>query len=66
VDSLKEYFFQGFEWENDVKFVKVNSINEVCYKKEDINIAKMIAEQKNANPASKIKHAIKKLLPFKI
>lgn len=66
VDSLKDYFFQGFEWENDVKCMKVNSINEVCYKKEDINITKMIAQQKNVNATSKIKHAIKKLLPFKI
>ncbi len=32
--SLKEYYFQGFEWQNNIQTQEVFEISEVCYSKD--------------------------------
>jgi|SRR6185436_18688866 len=65
VDSLKEYFFQGFEWENEVKRKKVASLIDVCYRRQDIMLKQVIPPKKKISTYNRIKHEVKKRLPFK-
>lgn len=46
IDSLKNYFFQGFEWEGSIVCQKVNTINELCFDRNDILIQKFISHKK--------------------
>jgi len=38
VDSLKEFFFQGFEWFDTISSKRVEAISDLCYNLKDINI----------------------------
>jgi hypothetical protein len=36
--AFKEYYFQGFEWSDEVKFRIVNDIDSLAFKTEDIKL----------------------------
>ncbi|MEP7167926.1 MAG: methyltransferase domain-containing protein [Bacteroidota bacterium] len=46
INSLKEYFIQGFEWIENVECVKVSSVNDVCYDRSNVAIQKFAEVQK--------------------
>lgn len=61
--ELKEFFFQGFEWDNTIEFHRVSSIDGVCFDTDSIRIAhrnefykdvseKSIPETKGKEPVS--------------
>jgi len=61
INSLKEYFFQGFEWKDEIKTKAVSSIDDVVYS-DDIsnNISSYIADK--ASILLRIKNIIKKYI----
>jgi FkbM family methyltransferase len=69
-NSLKKYFFQGFEWDGIVKIKKVQDINDVCYD-EDVfsNIEKALSYEPiscRARLKNKAKSVLRFLNPFLI
>jgi len=38
VNELKTYFFQGFEWDQNVTSQRVKSVSEVCYQADELMI----------------------------
>ncbi|MCG3164377.1 MAG: hypothetical protein POELPBGB_00131 [Bacteroidia bacterium] len=40
--QLREFFFQGFEWEKDFETIRVYDINDVCYDTSVLNITEII------------------------
>jgi len=48
INDLKEYFFQGFEWENEIISVQVNSLDKLCYNAHEISsIPRALAKENN-------------------
>jgi len=44
--QLRNYFFQGFEWEKDFSVTRVHDINDVCYNLSDINMTEIVDPDK--------------------
>ncbi|MDX2470599.1 MAG: class I SAM-dependent methyltransferase [SAR324 cluster bacterium] len=43
--ELKEYYFQGFEWDSEIKVKKADNLDQLLYNKEEIsNIPKLLVE----------------------
>jgi len=45
--ELKEYFFQGFEWSQEIKFKKVSDIGEVALSIEEMSLGQNSMKNKN-------------------
>ncbi|MFH2045591.1 MAG: methyltransferase domain-containing protein [Pseudomonadota bacterium] len=40
IKDLKQFFFQGFEWDGDIKFKKAESLEDITYNLMEINLQK--------------------------
>lgn len=58
--SLKQYFFQGFEWEDEINIRKVTHINEVVYDNEIFNRI-INVQDKGISCKQKLKNKVKYL-----
>lgn len=56
-NSLKNYFFQGFEWVDSIKLIKVNNISDVVYGEEIFSDIVKAPQQLSCK--SKLKNKIK-------
>jgi ubiquinone/menaquinone biosynthesis C-methylase UbiE len=63
VNSLKEYFFQGFEWFDKIESQKVNNINLLTY---DISKINMVVNKQQIPEIDLDKVPLKKLLKSRV
>lgn len=61
VDDLKEYLFQGFEWEGGIRLIKTLNISELCYLAAEIRLNKKRSASVGAVIRKKVKGVVGKL-----
>ena len=64
INDLKEYFFQGFEWNETITSQQVNHLDDLCYDLSSLPIAKYVAAQstKPQEKATSLKEKVKSKL----
>jgi len=65
INSMKNYFFQGFEWEGSINTKRVHSIEELAYQTKDIVLNRHEPTKLNYNLVSLkqlLKHRLREIL----
>ncbi|HSZ71256.1 MAG TPA: methyltransferase domain-containing protein [Cytophagaceae bacterium] len=62
IGDLKEYFFQGFEWENTILCKKAQTLDELCYDLHSLSIPQKEKQTGEKNRVQSFKSRVKNKL----
>ena len=66
INSCKDYFFQGFEWADNIKSIKVDNLEKLTYTLNEINLPSKLNQAPEAEIIDYSKISIKKHFRYKM